>query len=132
MNRLLLPLYKLIKSRAFWFFVGLALMPLIHSLVMMIRPKRPIAAFEAMDRVVNYDELKHIRNVTHFGYWLKFPGDRAKFERFVKETHLQATKVSDYSYIGHFGGSGWAATFLPEMKDHEIHFEAFHYGAANH
>lgn len=123
MNRLLLPLYKLIKSRIFWFIVGLASVPLIQYLEKQAR--RPPAAIDAMGWVSHYEERKLLFAVLpDFSYSLRFPGDRNKFEDFVRKMNLQSHKVSEDEYKEESGEGGRSARYSPEKKGFEIEFSA--------
>ncbi len=60
-----------------------------------------------------------------FSYTLRFPGDREKFETFIRRMNLQNHKVSDDEYKEGSGDGGRRATFSPDKKGFEIEFTAF-------
>ena len=85
-----------------------------------------MTAFEAMGHVSHYEETKHFSTfLPDFTYRLRFPGDRKKFEAFIKRMNLQDHKVSDDLYEVESGGGGRKATFNEENKGFEIEFSAY-------
>lgn len=79
-----------------------------------------------MGWVSHYKETKSISTVLpDFGYSLKFPGDRAKFEAFVKRMNLHEHRISDDEYKEKFDGGERRATFTPENEGFEIEFTAY-------
>ena len=83
-------------------------------------------AFDAMGFVSHYQESKHFSKVQpDFSYSLRFPGDRNKFEHFIKKMNLQDHKISDDEYKIESDGGGRRATFSSERKGLEIEFTAY-------
>jgi hypothetical protein len=123
MNRALLLIRTLFKSRILWFVVGVALLPSIRYLE---RYTRQPTAFESMGWVSHYQESKHFSTVLpDFSYTLRFPGDRKKFETFIKRMNLQEHKVSDDEYKEDSNEGRRRATFSPDNKGFEIEFSAY-------
>jgi len=78
-----------------------------------------------MGWVSHYEENKHICNfLPDFTYNLRFPGDREKFESFVKKMHLQNHKVSEDEYKQDAGEGHRRARFSPDKKGFEIEYSA--------
>ena len=123
MNRSLGLLRALSKSRILWFVVGMAWLP---SFKYMGRYTKEPTAFEAMGLVAHYHESRNFSNVLpDFGYTLRFPGDREKFDAFIKRMKLQDHKVSDEEYKKEADGGGIKATFSPDRKGFEIEFTSW-------
>jgi hypothetical protein len=113
----------LFKSPILWFVVGVALFPTVKYFG---RYTRQPTAFEAMGWVSHYQESKHFSTVIpDFSYSLRFPGDREKFESFVKRMNLQEHKISDDDYKEDSNEGGRRATFSPDKKGFEIEFTAY-------
>jgi len=97
-------------------------MPSLNSLGKM---NRQPTAIDAMGWVSDYREAKHICNfLPDFTYNLQFPGDRDKFERFVRKMHLQNHKISEDEYTQVVGENRRSARFTPENKGYEIEYSA--------
>jgi hypothetical protein len=123
MNRIRSLSLKLSRSRIFWFIVGLATLPLLKNIANL---NRPPTAFDAMGWVSHYQETKNFSTVLpDFGYSLKFPGDRDKFERFIRRMNLQDHRISDDEYKEKFDQGERRATFNPKNKGFEIEFTAY-------
>ena len=123
MNRILSPLKSLIKNRFFWFIAGLALVPLIRYSEKQIR--RTPTAIDAMGWVSHYEERKlQFTVLPDFSYSLHFPGDREKFEMFVKRMGLQHHKVSEDEYKEVSGEGERSVRFSPDHKGFEIEFSS--------
>ncbi|WAC21166.1 hypothetical protein OVA24_07190 [Luteolibacter sp. SL250] len=113
----------LFRSRVLWFVVGMAWLP---SFKYMGRYTREPTAFEAMGWVPRHHESKYLSKVpSEFDYTLQFPGDREKFEAFIKRMNLQDHKVSDDEYKREADGGGMKATFSPDRKGFEIEFSSW-------
>ncbi|MEO7099295.1 MAG: hypothetical protein ABI162_08030 [Luteolibacter sp.] len=123
MNRALRLITTIFKSQILWFTVGVALLP---SLKYLGRYTRQPTAFESMGWVSHYQETKHFSTVLpDFSYSLQFPGDREKFENFIKRMNLQGYKVSNDEYKKDSNEGGSRATFSPDKKGFEIEFTAY-------
>lgn len=123
MNRFRRLITETFRSRIWWFIVGVAWLPTFKY---MGRYSRTPTAFDAMGRVSHYQESKHFSTFQpDFTYSLQFPGDREKFEDFVKRMNLDGHKVSDREYKVDSEGGGRRAVFSPEKKGLEIEFFAY-------
>ena len=123
MNRARRVISQIFKSRILWFVIGMAWLPMFKS---MGRYTREPTAFEAMGRVSHYQENKHFSTfLPDFSYSLRFPGDREKFEEFIRRMNLQEGKVSEDEYKKESEGGGSRAIFSPGNKGFEIEFTAY-------
>jgi hypothetical protein len=106
-----------------WFLAGAAFLPAFRYAINL---RNPPTAFESMGWVSHYQENKSMCNfLPDFSYTLRFPGDREKFETFIRRMNLQNHKVSDDEYKEGSGDGGRRATFSPDKKGFEIEFTAF-------
>ncbi len=106
-----------------WFVAGVALFPMLQYLASVSRPP---TALKAMGWVSHYEETKGVSTLLpDFGYSLRFPGDREKFENFVKKMNLQGHKVSDDDYGFDSNEGGERARFMPEKRGYEIEYRAY-------
>lgn len=123
MNHFRRWLIAIVKRRIVWFLAGAAFLPAFRYAINLGRPP---TAIEAMGWVSHYQENKSKCNfLPDFSYTLRFPGDREKFEAFIRRMDLQDHKVSDDDYKEDSGEGGRRATFSPDKKGFEIEFTAF-------
>lgn len=123
MNRFRLRLIAIVKRRVLWFLAGVAFLPAIRYALDF---RRPATAIEAMGWVSHYQENKSMCNfLPDFSYTLRFPGDREKFETFIRRMNLQDHEVSEDEYQEGSGEAVRKATFSPEKKGFEIEFTAY-------
>lgn len=123
MNRFQRWQVAILKRRMVWFLVGVAFLPALRHA---FHFRRPVTAIEAMGWVSHYQENKSMCNfLPDFSYTLRFPGDREKFETFIKRMDLQDHKVSDDEYKEVSGEAGRRATFSAERKGFEIEFTSY-------
>jgi hypothetical protein len=116
-------LIALIKRRIVWFLAGAALLPAFRYSMNLDRKQ---TAIEAMGWVSHYEENKSMCNfLPDFSYTLRFPGDRDKFQTFIRKMDLQNHKVSDDEYKEGSGEGSRRATYSQDRKGFEIEYTAF-------